>query len=50
VSSDEPDTCKVVEIDGQPVHVRGQGDLTAKDREMLAEVIAAAQRKLEPPT
>lgn len=42
----EPDTCRTVEVDGEMIRVRGNGEMTEKDREALAEVIRAAKRKL----
>jgi hypothetical protein len=39
------DACRLVEVDGEPVRVRGSGDLTAEDHAALAEIIAAARRK-----
>ena len=40
------DVCRIIEIDGEPVRVRGEREMTEKDREMLAEVVAAAKRHL----
>lgn len=38
----------MIEVDGEPVRVQvGKKSLTRKDREMLAEVVRAAQRKFE---
>lgn len=41
------DECRDVEIDGQVVRVRGDREMDDTDREMLAEVIKAAKRKLD---
>lgn len=40
------DQCRDVEIDGQVVRVRGDREMNDTDKAMLAEVIAAARRKL----
>lgn len=42
-----PPTCRTVVVDGTPVLVRGQGELTPADVEALNEVVAAAKRKYE---
>jgi hypothetical protein len=39
------DTCRIVEIDGEPLRVHSAGEMTAEDTAALAEVIAAARRK-----
>ncbi|MFI0718895.1 hypothetical protein [Streptomyces sp. NPDC021224] len=39
------DTCRVVEIDGEPIRVHGAGEMTDRGRAALAEVIAAARRR-----
>ncbi len=41
------DQCRDVEINGQVVRVRGEREMDDTDRAMLAEVIAAAKRRLE---
>lgn len=41
------DQCRVVEVDGVAVRVRGEREMDDTDRAMLAEVVAAAKRKLE---
>jgi hypothetical protein len=45
-SPPEPtDTCRLVEVDGEQVLVRGDGEMTEQDQAALAEVIAAARRR-----
>lgn len=39
--------CRVVEIDGSPVVVRGDRDLTDRDREALAVLVRAVQAKMD---
>lgn len=39
--------CRTVDVDGEPVLVRGQGELTKADLAALNEVVAAAKRKYE---
>lgn len=39
------DTCRVVDIDGEPVRVRGSGDMSDESRAALSEVIGAARRR-----
>jgi hypothetical protein len=39
------DTCRVIEVDGQPIRVHGAGEMTDQDRAALAEVLGAARRK-----
>lgn len=48
---EEQDACQVVEADGGPVRIHGQGDLTPEGVEALGAVVAAAKRAmaLEPP-
>lgn len=41
----EAPTCRVVEVDGTPVLVRGRGTPTQADLDALTEVIGAAKRK-----
>lgn len=41
----EPVACRVVEVDGTPVLVRGQGAPTQDDLDALTEVIGAAKRR-----
>lgn len=43
----ESPTCRVVEVDGTPVLVRGQGAPTQQDLDMLGEVVRAANRRAE---
>ena len=38
------DRCRVYEVDGQPVSVRGGQPLTEQDQLALAEVVRAARR------
>ncbi|MFJ2731426.1 hypothetical protein [Streptomyces sp. NPDC087317] len=40
-------TCRSVEVDGEPVHVRGSGDFTEQDAHFFGEVVRAAKRKYE---
>lgn len=40
-------TCRVVEVDGSPVVVRGDRDLTEADRAALAELVRAVQAKMD---
>jgi hypothetical protein len=45
-SPPEPtDACRLVEVDGEQVLVRGDGEMTEQDRAALAEVIEAARRR-----
>lgn len=39
--------CRTVVVDGTPVLLRGQGELTEADQLALAEVVQAAKRKYE---
>lgn len=39
--------CRVVEVDGSPVVVRGDQDLTERDREALGELVRAAKAKMD---
>lgn len=41
----EPDECRIVEVDGTAVRVRGTGETTDTGRQFLAEVVAAAKRR-----
>lgn len=43
----DPDTCRTVIVDGQPVSVRGNGDWTDADRDAFAEIVRAVRRKYE---
>lgn len=46
------EACRVVDVDGVPVRVRGSGKpLIDRDREALAELVAAVRRRMdeEPP-
>lgn len=40
-------TCRVVEVDGSPVVVRGDRDLTEADRAALGELVRAVQAKMD---
>ncbi|MFJ2717443.1 hypothetical protein [Streptomyces sp. NPDC087437] len=40
-------TCRSVEVDGEPVLVRGSGDFTEQDAHFLGEVVRAAKRRYE---
>ena len=40
------DQCRLVEVDGEIVRVRGEREMDDADRAALAEVIRAAKRKL----
>lgn len=42
----EQDTCRPVEVDGETVMVRGQGELTEEGREALAALLRVAKTKL----
>ncbi|SEG44599.1 hypothetical protein SAMN04489712_105260 [Thermomonospora echinospora] len=50
MTAGQDDTCRIVDIDGTPVRVRGAADMDATDRAMLGEVVAAARRKHEQET
>lgn len=41
----DPDTCHVVHIDGEPVRIHGQSDMTPETAGYFAEVVRAAKRK-----
>jgi len=41
------DTCRPVEIDGEIIRVRGAAEMSDESREALADLIAAAKRKME---
>ena len=41
------DTCRSVDVDGEPVRVRGHGDFTEQDAQFFGEVVRAAKRKYE---
>jgi hypothetical protein len=45
----QPDTdaCRSVDVDGEPVLVRGRGDFTEQDTEVFGEIVRAAKRKYE---
>lgn len=43
---DPEDTCRPVDIDGETIRVRGAGEMSDESREALADVIAAAKRKM----
>lgn len=40
-------TCRVVEVDGSPVVVRGDRDLSEADREALTALVRAAKAKMD---
>ena len=40
----EPDTCRVVDVDGQPIRVRGAKPPSDRDRAAIADVVRATQR------
>ena len=40
------DKCRPVEVDGEMIRVHGGEEMDAKDREMFAEVVRAAKRRL----
>lgn len=39
------DTCRVVEVDGEPIRVHGAGEMSDESRAALAEIIGAARAK-----
>jgi hypothetical protein len=41
------DRCRLVEVDGEIVRVRGEGEMDDADRVALAEIIRAARRALQ---
>lgn len=43
----ERDACRVVEVDGEPVLVRGSGEMDDEDRKFFAEVVRAVRAKAE---
>lgn len=43
----EPDTCRLVDIDGETIRVRGSSELSEESRAALVEVIRAAKRRME---
>jgi hypothetical protein len=47
--TDEPtdDACRTVEVDGETVLLRGEGELTERERQFAAEIVRAAKRKFE---
>jgi hypothetical protein len=46
--SGTPEGCYVVDVDGEPVRIHGQGEhLTDKDRQCLAEVVRAAKAMVQ---
>lgn len=45
VQGEAVETCRVVDVDGQPVRVRGGATMDDTDRAMLAEVVRAAKAK-----
>jgi len=40
------DKCRPVEVDGETIRVHGDGEMDATDREMFADVVRAAKRRL----
>lgn len=46
-SGQQPETCRPVEVDGQPVLVRGSGNWTEQEGHFMAEVVRAAKRRYE---
>ena len=40
------DKCRPVEVDGEIIRVLGGREMDAKDREMFAEIVRAAKRRM----
>lgn len=45
--SSEPDSCHTVEVDGETIRVRGEGEMDQTSRSALANVVRAAKRRME---
>ncbi|MDX2702180.1 hypothetical protein PV350_04875 [Streptomyces sp. PA03-6a] len=43
----ETDTCRVIDVDGEPIRLHGSGALTEEGVAAVGDVIAAARRHLE---
>ncbi len=43
----EPDTCRLVEVDGGVIRVHGAGEMNDEDRAAFAEIVRAARRRYE---
>ncbi|NUQ95808.1 MAG: hypothetical protein HOY79_04365 [Streptomyces sp.] len=43
----DTDTCRPVEVDGEPIRVRGSGELTPEGQEALTALVRAAQTKMQ---
>jgi hypothetical protein len=43
----DTDTCRSIDVDSEPVLVRGRGDFTEQDTEVFGEIVRAAKRKYE---
>src|SRR6266542_373734 len=43
----EPDTCRLVEVDGEVIRVHGAGEMNDEDRAAFAEIVRAARRRYE---
>ena len=41
------DTCRPIEVDGETIVVRGQGELTEREKELAADIVRAAKKKFE---
>jgi hypothetical protein len=47
IDPQEPDVCRPVEIDGETILVRGEGQMTDEDQAALTSVVPAAKRRLQ---
>lgn len=45
-TNDEESTCRIYEVDGEPIRVHAERPMNAADQEALAEVVRAAKRKM----
>lgn len=41
------DKCRVVDVDGEPVRVRGECEPTDEERVMIAEIVRAAKARFD---
>lgn len=44
---DEHDTCRPLDVDGATLRVHGSGEWTDQDRAAMAELVRAAQRRMD---
>jgi hypothetical protein len=45
LAAEPDDTCRVVEVDGEPIRVRGSGEMSDESRAAVASLVGAARRR-----